>query len=64
MKTVQAYFAIKSQSLCRPITGPEDSRRLRLPESQKLACEGGKVVAPSAAFTSQETFLLLISVRG
>jgi hypothetical protein len=64
-KPVQAYFATKiKQSLCRLVTGPEDSRRLRLQDFYKLACEGGNVVALPAAFTSQETFLLLISVRG
>jgi hypothetical protein len=46
-------------------TGPESSRRLRLPDSKQAAHEGGKVVSPThRPRLPQEMFLVLISVRG
>jgi hypothetical protein len=50
-----------------PITGPEGSSRLRVPDFKKIGThEGGEVVSHTqpAGFTSQEIFLVLISVRG
>ena len=55
-----------NQSLCRPISGPEGSRRLRLPDFKTIDTWrwwGCQPEAP-AAFTPQEIFLILISVRG
>jgi hypothetical protein len=48
------------------LTGPEDSRRLRLPDFlRQPAHEGGKVVSPThRPPLPQEIFLVLISVRG
>jgi len=46
-------------------TGPEGSRRLRLPDLRQSAHEGGKVVTPMhRPPLPQEIFLALISVRG
>ena len=48
------------------LTGPEGSRRLRLPDFKTVETwrwEGCQPYAP-AAFTPQEIFLVLISVRG
>jgi len=44
-------------------TGPEGSRKLRFPDFVTTAQDGGRLSAP-AAFTPQEIFLVLISVRG
>jgi hypothetical protein len=43
-------------------TGPEGSRRLRLPDFEIIGHEGGRVV--SSMLYPQEIFLVLISVRG
>jgi hypothetical protein len=53
------------QSLCRPLTGPEASRRLRLPDFETSAHEGGKIVSPThkpALPLPQKIFLVLISI--
>ena len=54
------------QPLYRPITGPEGSRRLRIPGVETFGTCRWKVYKPypPAAFTPQEIFLVLISVRG
>ena len=44
-------------------TGPEGSRKLRLPDFVTTAQDGGKTYAP-AAFYPQEILPVLISVRG
>jgi hypothetical protein len=47
------------------LTGPEVSRRLRLLDLRQSAHEGGKVISPTyRSPLPQETFLVLISVRG
>jgi hypothetical protein len=57
---------IKVKVTLQPWTGPEGSRRLRPPDFKKIGTwiwYGCQSYAP-AAFTSQEIFLVLISIRG
>ena len=59
------YVKVK-QPLYRPIRGPQGYRRLRLPHFEAVGTwrwQGCQPHAP-AAFTPQEIFLVLISVRG
>jgi hypothetical protein len=59
--TLQFIYTFVAQGKAIPLkawTVPEGSRRLRLPEY-----EGCQPYAP-AAFIPQETFLVIISVRG
>jgi hypothetical protein len=58
-KTLQcphSVFTEVKQSLYRPVTGPEGSRRMRLLDFETVG------YAP-AAFTPKELFLVLIFVR-
>jgi len=54
------------QSLNRPFTGPEFSRKLRLTHVETIGTLRWKFCQPSApaTFSPQELFLLLISARG
>jgi hypothetical protein len=65
IKLINAKVKVQ-RSLYRPITRPEGSRRLRIPDFETVGHEGGKVVSPKhrPALTSQEIFLVFISVTG
>jgi len=59
------FFVNKGKSKAIPLqawTGPEGSRRLRVPDFKTIGILR-KAYAP-AAFTPQELFLVLISIRG
>jgi hypothetical protein len=64
-----SYRTVLSKGKAIPIqawTGPEGSRRLRLPDFKTIGTcrwHGSQSYAPSA-FTPQEIFLVLIFVRG
>jgi len=60
---------IRDGKVSNPITGlegPEGSRRLRIPDFKTIGTRRWLGCQPYAlaAFTPQETFLVLISVRG
>jgi hypothetical protein len=51
--------------LLQALTGPEDSRRLRIPDFKTIGNEGGKVVRPTnRPPLPQEIFLVFICVGG